>query len=278
MNPLITRTISALLALGIFLAIAVFFRSEGLRFLCLLAVILGTRELIPILFKPDDSLTIKAVFYVLMICLFIFTVKYFSWSAVIFANIGLLFFMTSLVFESKFGDLTALSIFQAKSVLGFFYVGLLPSFSCHILDLPHGEFWFYTLLAIVFAGDTSAYLVGRVWGRKKLMPAVSPKKTVEGAIGGLFGSLLAGAGAGYLMSELQQPIWIWMSIGVIIGAIGQMGDLFESVLKRVADVKDSGTIMPGHGGILDRLDGVLFASPFVLLVAQFVNFFSAHNA
>jgi|SRR5579862_4000214 len=115
------------------------------------------------------------------------------------------------------------------------------------------------LLAIIWAGDTAAYYGGRAAGRHLLAPRVSPKKTVEGAIAGLLGSVIAGTAGGtwFLREPLQNLIWV----SVITAISGQVGDLAESVLKRSAGVKDSSSIMPGHGGILDRLDSLFFATP-----------------
>jgi phosphatidate cytidylyltransferase len=115
------------------------------------------------------------------------------------------------------------------------------------------------LVAIIAAGDTAAYYGGRAFGRHPLAPKISPKKTVEGAIAGLMGSMLVGGIAGVLF--LGEP---WLSITLISAATavsGQLGDLAESAMKRSAGVKDSSSILPGHGGILDRLDSVLFAAP-----------------
>jgi phosphatidate cytidylyltransferase len=115
------------------------------------------------------------------------------------------------------------------------------------------------LVAIIAAGDTAAYYGGRAFGRHPLAPKISPKKTVEGAIAGLMGSMLVGGIAGVVF--LGEP---WLSITLISAAtavFGQLGDLAESAMKRSAGVKDSSSILPGHGGILDRLDSVLFAAP-----------------
>jgi phosphatidate cytidylyltransferase len=115
------------------------------------------------------------------------------------------------------------------------------------------------LFAIIWVGDSAAYYGGRAFGRHPLAPRVSPKKTVEGAIAGLAGSMLVGGFAGVFF--LGEP---WLSVTLISGAtavLGQIGDLAESAMKRSAGVKDSSSILPGHGGILDRLDSLFFAAP-----------------
>lgn len=125
-------------------------------------------------------------------------------------------------------------------------------------------------MLLVFAcplvGDTFAFFVGSFLGKHKLCPHISPKKTVEGSVGGFIGGALGG-----LLCYLLQPIWgmsyqllPMLVVGLICGGLGQIGDLFASVLKRWADVKDYGNIFPGHGGVMDRLDSVLMCAPIVL--------------
>jgi phosphatidate cytidylyltransferase len=120
-------------------------------------------------------------------------------------------------------------------------------------------------LVVVWVGDSAAYFVGRAVGRRQLASAISPGKTVEGALAGLAGSGAAGALLGGWAAEAlagpQLSAWMGLTLGVLVGAAGQVGDLAESVLKREAHVKDSGRLLPGHGGMLDRLDALLFAFP-----------------
>jgi phosphatidate cytidylyltransferase len=115
------------------------------------------------------------------------------------------------------------------------------------------------LFCIIWAGDTAAYYCGRAFGRHLLAPKVSPKKTVEGSIAGLAGSMVAGALAGRWL--LGEPWLSLLGVSAAAAIAGQVGDLAESVLKRSAGVKDSSSILPGHGGILDRLDSLFFAVP-----------------
>jgi phosphatidate cytidylyltransferase len=139
------------------------------------------------------------------------------------------------------------------------------------------------LLCAVWVGDTVALYVGRTWGRHKLAPRLSPGKTWEGAAGSMIGSLLATVGLielahalaghdGLSVLVFPGPIWNWLLLAVLVNVAAQTGDLAESGLKRSAGVKDSGTLLPGHGGILDRIDALLLAAP-VLWYAQVVQHF-----
>jgi len=148
----------------------------------------------------------------------------------------------------------------AYSFLGLIYVaGLMGSF----ILLRHQEqanLWLYFLFMIIWIGDTAAYFVGKILGRTQLVPEISPGKTVEGAIGGLIGSLGAGLLARHWFLP-GIPLTHCLIMSFLCGTIGQIGDLVESLLKRSAGVKDSGSVIPGHGGILDRLDSLMFAGP-----------------
>jgi phosphatidate cytidylyltransferase len=135
------------------------------------------------------------------------------------------------------------------------------------------------LFILIWTNDTFAYIVGKSIGRTKLFEKISPKKTIEGFLGGILFAILAG----YLISKYyikanpqfsERSILIWTSIAVIVGIAGTIGDLIESKFKRIAGVKDSGNIMPGHGGILDRLDSVIFVSPIIFLFYQILNYVS----
>jgi len=126
------------------------------------------------------------------------------------------------------------------------------------LRVAGGTCWLFLVLAACWAADTAAYAVGKKWGRRKLCPAISPGKTVEGAIAGLIGSLLATAAFGWWFGL---PLAYGAPLGALLGVAGQLGDLAESKLKRWADVKDSGALLPGHGGVLDRFDSLLLNAP-----------------
>jgi phosphatidate cytidylyltransferase len=148
-------------------------------------------------------------------------------------------------------------------VLGLLYIPVLLAFQAQIRKL--GPEWIIFLYALVWASDTMAYYLGTWIGKRKLYIEVSPNKTVAGAIG----SLMGGAIAAILLRSTIVPLLTVssaVSIGIIIGIISIVGDLVESMFKRDAGVKDSGIVIPGHGGILDKIDGVLFAGPMLYWV------------
>lgn len=161
-----------------------------------------------------------------------------------------------------------------KFLIGLFYIGG----GCIFLTMiPYKNDAFAKLLImgifiLIWVNDSFAYLVGKSIGRTKLFPAVSPKKTVEGTLGGFIFAL----GAAYIMGTQEQIIgpWQWMILGTVIVICGSLGDLIESKLKRTAGVKDSGAILPGHGGMLDRLDSLVFAAPFAYLTLNIFTYVS----
>jgi phosphatidate cytidylyltransferase len=152
-----------------------------------------------------------------------------------------------------------------KQIFGIIYIPVFLSFLILIREGVNGPLWVVFILWVVAWGDTGALYTGTLWGRHKLCPAVSPKKTIEGAIGGLAANLIFG----WLFKLLffsAMPGLTCVLVALAAGAVGQAGDLFESEFKRAAGVKDSGTILPGHGGILDRIDALLFAAPVAYLL------------
>src|SRR6185503_17292693 len=142
------------------------------------------------------------------------------------------------------------------------YVGFFMPHITLMRELPNGEGWRWVLftVAAVFGSDSGGYFAGRAFGRHQLLPEVSPKKTVEGAVGAVVGAVLAALLIHVLVHPLLDTTEV-IVLGVVLSALAQFGDLCESALKRAFGAKDSGWIIPGHSGILDRLDSLLF--PFV---------------
>ncbi len=273
MPSVLIRIFSALIALTVLFTIYFQFHREGLKYICFVAPLIGAYEISRILFKHHDSKFLRVFFAIGVLSIFSVGVYHFQHVALGFALISILFCSISIIFEKKFSDLNTLSLFQAKSILGFFYVGLLPALAVQVLNLPQGNYWFFALLTTVFMGDTFAFVFGLLWGKKKILPSISPKKTVVGSLGGLLGSVLGMLIVAQYLAGI--PKWSLMILAIAVGALAQLGDMFESMLKRVANIKDSGSIMPGHGGILDRLDGILFGAPILLAGANFIIYFFA---
>ena len=158
---------------------------------------------------------------------------------------------------------------RAAEVVGslsvvFLYV-CLPFGLLLVMDrYPRGNLWILFLLTVIFISDTGAFYFGRFFGKRKLYPSVSPNKTWAGAFGGLLAGVISGLLFSYLFRLGGFPLQAGLLAGVL-SVCGQVGDLVESMLKRNAGVKDSGRILPGHGGLLDRVDGMLFAVPLLYL-------------
>ena len=129
-----------------------------------------------------------------------------------------------------------------------------------------------SIFILIWTNDTFAYIVGKSVGKTKLFESISPKKTIEGFIGGVIFAIIASV----IIAKyyVQMPVYFWIIIAILVGIFGTIGDLVESKFKRIAGVKDSGKIMPGHGGILDRLDSVIFVAPYVFLFYQILNYVS----
>ncbi|MCP4566331.1 MAG: phosphatidate cytidylyltransferase [FCB group bacterium] len=160
-------------------------------------------------------------------------------------------------------------------IWGSFYIGLLFPFVYLVrgegqwLSAAAGSWWVFYLLGSLWLCDTAALFFGRQFGRHKLAPTVSPNKTVEGFVGGFVGVFLAAA---LFKTFWLQDVayWHFIAIGTLIGLFGQLGDLVESLWKRSQGIKDSSAIIPGHGGVLDRFDSLLFAAPVMYLYLKYV--------
>ena len=149
-----------------------------------------------------------------------------------------------------------------------------------ITKIPFGKVGYnpkiiISVFILIWTNDTFAYIVGKSIGKRKLFEKVSPKKTIEGFVGGvLFAVLVSYIISKYYIEIVESNTFIWIITALIVSVFGTIGDLIESKFKRIAGVKDSGRIMPGHGGILDRLDSVIFATPIIFLFYQILNYVS----
>lgn len=186
------------------------------------------------------------------------------------------FLLLFLLFLFTYKDQKRVSHQIASSLTGILYGGVvLTTLTLLVRDAGiNGPFWILLVMVVVWSSDTGAYFAGRALGKHKLYEAVSPNKTIEGAVGGVFGSIFGAFLANYLfaMSASWQPLLVWQVLLLAIPAniLSQVGDLAESLIKRAHDVKDSGNVIPGHGGMLDRIDGLIFASPWFYFFFTYV--------
>ena len=158
----------------------------------------------------------------------------------------------------------------AAALFPIVYIGL-PLGALAAVRVLGGREAVLLLMATIVISDSAQYYTGRAFGRRPLSPTISPKKTVEGAVGGLvFGTLAFVAGARFVFTGA--PMLLVTLVGASIAALGIVGDLFESLLKRSAGVKDSGALIPGHGGVLDRIDSWLFAAPMYYVFVRYLSF------
>lgn len=196
---------------------------------------------------------------------------------ILFPGLVVVFLAANLLAPGE--DLAGVPPRAALSVVGVLYTGGLLTFAVLLRAVgPEGVWWLLMLMAVTWGNDTGAYFAGRALGRHKLYPRVSPGKTWEG----FFGGVAASVGFAFLvvwlgtvvhlphLEPLRLTAWQTLVAGLVTGVVGPMGDLSESLLKRAYGVKDSGTFMPGHGGILDRIDALLFNAAVLYLWAVLV--------
>jgi phosphatidate cytidylyltransferase len=157
----------------------------------------------------------------------------------------------------------------ALTLLGVFYVGWLLSYVLLLRLLSQGPDYVFFIFGVVWLGDAAALTGGRLFGRHQLAPRLSPGKTIEGAMGGLLGSVCgATIGGRWLLGHFT--LAQCLAVGCLLAVLGQLGDLSESLVKRSSGVKDSAALIPGHGGILDKIDGILFGAPALYYYVLYV--------
>lgn len=221
---------------------------------------------------------ISYVIFIVLYAIFGFWNVLFSSTDILDEAIKILLVVTIFVLLLLIKDLFSgktIPLFRSKRfILTTFYLSSGFIFLSLIGNFNH-EFTPGFILAsfvLVWINDTFAYLIGKNFGKQKLFESVSPKKTVEGFLGGLFFACIASYIIHLFNQDLSSTNWLFLAI--IISVFGTLGDLIESKFKRQAKVKDSGVLMPGHGGLLDRLDSIIFAAPFIYLFLRFVDYVS----
>jgi phosphatidate cytidylyltransferase len=174
----------------------------------------------------------------------------------------LVLLILSILFMATSEDLSSTVSKMGMTLFGILFIGFLLTYVSLIRNMTNGRLWVLFLITTVWAGDIFALFSGSFLGKHKLYPKISPKKTFEGLIGSIVGSILVALAFSLLFfPNTEKGFFIFLAVG--LGIFGQLGDFTESMLKRSAQVKDSGGLIPGHGGMLDRLDSFLFSAPFL---------------
>ena len=181
-----------------------------------------------------------------------------------------LLFLTNWLFMPKVQNLNQLGW---GLLVGYIIIPFILITKLGLLGGQHYPHFIIGVFILIWCNDTFAYLVGKQFGKRKLLEKISPKKTIEGFIGGVVFAVLASIFIGIYYVTLL-PVTYWVIIALLTSFSGTIGDLVESKFKRIAKVKDSGAIMPGHGGMLDRLDSIIFAAPIVYLFLKIVSYVS----
>ncbi|MBW2107786.1 MAG: phosphatidate cytidylyltransferase [Deltaproteobacteria bacterium] len=260
------RVTTAALAVPVVLLIVFFGGHIGFTLLVALTAILATLEYDALLFQKNPVwLKVLGIIF----CAVLIATFYAGAFKAVSASLVIVFLITGCLGVCRLGLNDPVHVLS-KMMTGVLYVPFLLGHLVLIRQWESGITWTLFVLAVVFAGDTAAYYIGRAVGRRKLCPTISPGKTVEGAAGGLAGSItMACVFKAYWICGLSW--WFAVTLGTVLGAAAQMGDLTESALKRSARIKDSGRLLPGHGGILDRIDGLLFAVPILYYVRTYLS-------
>lgn len=261
------RLASALGAVGLLVLLHHFFGLTGLILMALTLEVLVIKEGVGlvdwrplgVVFKVGLGILIYVLFGILLL-----------WEPYRFQVLGLSFtlILSGTLHLKILDDVKRLRDLQTQILAMSFYLAVLPAILVDLLLKYQGGLWFSSLLILVFSGDIGAYLLGVTLGKRHMLAHISPKKTWVGAIGGFFATLIA-ADLIHRWVGLEIPWLGWLSMAGLISIVAQSGDFFESLLKRVAQVKDSGALMPGHGGLLDRIDGLLFAAPVMSAAVTF---------
>ncbi|SEM60866.1 phosphatidate cytidylyltransferase [Syntrophus gentianae] len=259
MTPHVQRWITGIIAAPVVLALT-YFCSEALFSGVMVAIILVAA------FEYNALIFGKGFFWekleVLCSALLLPVAAYLGGEELLFAVLTLSVLIISLdsLSRAKTDEISLVPV--SKVLFGLVYIPLMLSYFILLRKTENGVLWIFFILVLPISGDIAAFYFGRTLGKHKLYPRISPGKTVEGAIGSMAGSVVAVLlYSTFVLASM--PILHALLLAVVGNCIAQLGDLFESMIKRAVGVKDSGRIMPGHGGILDRLDCLIFLVPFV---------------
>jgi phosphatidate cytidylyltransferase len=276
LGNLAQRFLVALVAVPILLVTLHLQRPEPWWAMVFVASLLAMRELFGMMLPPEDRRPVLVIGAIACAAFYwldpIVVGKYHKeWSIAMEGSavaIAIAVVVPGLYFLFRFRDIPSVAPRYAATITGIVYAGFLTTYlaKLKLLD-PHDRGDTVLLVLIVaWLADTGGYFAGRFLGKRKLYEAVSPKKTWAGAWGGLAGSLIGVAALKLVLHAFDADWLTWLDVVLIAipgGILGQLGDLSESLIKRSVGVKDSGTLLPGHGGLLDRIDAVLFIAPYV---------------
>lgn len=272
MKELLKRSVTALIFAGVVVGL-VYYSFYSFLLLLLIIVIGGVYEMIHLFNLAKFSVNKNYLWIKIVLSILFISYSCFEYDTIRFYVFLLLSVIMMVEFLLRDHFTQAVAEFFVAMYFSVFFVASLDVFYFHA---QKHYLYDYVLLIIfmIWANDTFAYLTGKLLGKHKLMPEVSPKKSVEGFVGGIIFSLLTAIlYFQYVLSEYT--IWSWMDtiiIAIIVSTFGTMGDLIESKFKRLAGVKDSGKILPGHGGILDRFDAWYLSIPVIDLFLYLKNF------
>ncbi len=265
LSNLLVRVLTALILGPAVIALVLWENQLGLWLFVLFANAVGYWELLNMV--PGGSDRVDKVVVLVLGVAFSALLFWFPGRALLIGSSTVVVLLIYGVF--RFRDMTTIGPRIGYWLATIFYVGLLFSALALLKRIDLSGSWVVLAMTIAWFGDTGAYFTGRFIGGPKVYPAVSPKKTWAGSIGGTFFAV----GAGVLAKLWYMPQLGWLDVVLICApaaVLGQIGDFAESVFKRSFGIKDSGSILPGHGGILDRVDALMFVSAYLLLYAQLV--------
>lgn len=266
------RVVTGVLGGACLLGLIYFGRGIGVALFALAISLMMLKEFIGISVASSDQVSKSYFLFTLawLIHFINFFIPQIEYGLLIFTFLLLFGYFLFAVKKSGEAGLSAQFHEGVVVFFGVIYLIFLPLFLTRLRELPSGAHWVAVSLMIVWAGDSAAYFAGRKWGKKKLFPEISPKKTQEGAYGGLIaGWVVCVLYKALVMREMSWLCAVVMPILVGISAI--LGDLCESFFKRAYSVKDSGAVLPGHGGFLDRFDGVVFSLPVAYACARLLS-------
>lgn len=261
---MLTRVISAVVMAAIFAAAILFAPAAAFKTIILLIVAGGLYEFFRLALPPDKTYRTFGLMWGVCVAI-----------AILFfdgAFLGTLFaglFVAALLYMRRATTFEGVTSYIGVTLLGVIYVAATMPFWGLMRELQQGNVLLFMGIASVAMCDSFALFAGKKFGRRKFAPMTSPKKTMEGFFAGLVGSVLT-AFIIRLVAWNELSLIHVVVIGTVIGFVGPMGDLVESLFKRDYHVKDSGHLIPGHGGVLDRLDALIFVGPFLYWYARFV--------